>query len=101
MYNVKEEISPLTLAQDYCNTVNSNIRLFLKDKTHRMDFDLENARLDFPVFWDFIGAEGDMDAALAEFEVRHNLTVRKTLFSYPRVSRKVARLSRKYFSRKN
>jgi hypothetical protein len=37
-----------------------------------MDFRLEEGRERFPEFWRRIGAEGDLDAALAEFDVRHN-----------------------------
>jgi hypothetical protein len=63
-----EAFDPATeVAQHYWDTVTANIRLFLKDKTHVMEFGLESAREDFPKFWDWIGAEGDMQAALAEF----------------------------------
>jgi hypothetical protein len=63
---------PLAVAQDYCNTVTSNIELFLKDKSKWMNFSLENAQEDFPRFWDLIGAEGDLAAALAEFNIKYN-----------------------------
>lgn len=59
-------------AADYYDTVNENIRLFLKDKTHAMDFRLEEAREHWPRFWDWIGAEGDAEAALKEWAVSHN-----------------------------
>jgi hypothetical protein len=67
-----ERSDPVSVCLDYCDTVNSNIQMFLKDKTHRMDFRLENAREDFARFWEMIGAEGDFDAAIAEFDIRHN-----------------------------
>jgi hypothetical protein len=35
---------------------------------------LEHAREDFRAFWDWIGATGDLDAALAEWDVRHDAT---------------------------
>ncbi len=63
---------PIIVAQDYCNTVNSNIKLFLKDKSNWMDFALENAENDFPRFWDHISAEGDLKAALTEFKIKYN-----------------------------
>ena len=50
--------SPMTVSLDYCETINSNIELFLKDKTGKMEFNLENARVDFQTFWRLIGAEG-------------------------------------------
>lgn len=60
------------LALDYLVTVQANIDLFLRDKPHVMTFRLENARADFRAFWDWIGAEGDLAAALAEWEQRYN-----------------------------
>lgn len=57
---------------DYCETVNENVRLFLKDKTKKMDFRMEEARDQLATFWERIGAEGDFDKALAEWGVRHN-----------------------------
>jgi len=60
------------IALDYLDTVNSNIRLFLKDKTQKMNFSLENAKQDFEVFWQRIGAEGDLSAALAEWDTAYN-----------------------------
>ena len=67
-----ENTDPMTVALDYCDTVNSNIELFLKDKTRKMVFLLERARIVFPMFCDLISAEVNMDAALSEFDVRHN-----------------------------
>ena len=62
----------VSVSLDYCDTVNSNIELFLKDKPNQMTFSLENAKEDYRKFWEFIGAEGDLDAALSEFGVHHN-----------------------------
>jgi hypothetical protein len=64
------------VALDYCRTVNSNIESFLKDKTKTMQMDIENGKEDFARFWDLIGAEGDKEKALAEFDVRHNASKR-------------------------
>lgn len=57
---------------DYFDTVQANIRLFLKDKPYQMTFHLENAAHDFPEFWTRIGAKGDLGAALGEWGIRHN-----------------------------
>jgi hypothetical protein len=72
-----EDSDPLSVAIDYCNTVNANIELFLKDKTRRMKFSLESAKQDLPIFWELIGAEGNIDKALLEFDVRYNATESK------------------------
>jgi hypothetical protein len=68
-----EDAQPdLEIARDYLETVESNIELFLKDKRHRMQFSLETAVRDFRRFWDWIGAEGDLERALAEWRTSHN-----------------------------
>ena len=64
--------SALELAQDYIETIESNIVLFLKDKTHTLEFTLENAEQDFKTFWQAINAEGSLDAALAEWKTSYN-----------------------------
>ena len=74
-----ENSSPMAVAMDYCETVDANIAFFLKDKTHKMDFHLENAKADFRKFWDFIGAEGNPQAALNEFEVSYNPSIDENL----------------------
>lgn len=60
--------------RDQVETVNTNIRHFLNNKTHKMEFWLENAQEDWPIFWEWIGAQGNYDASLAEWAVRHNPT---------------------------
>jgi hypothetical protein len=70
--DVPTETSDVSVALDYCCTVNSNIELFLRDKTKKMDFVLENAKQDFQKFWELIHAEGDLDAALSEFHITYN-----------------------------
>jgi len=62
----------LEVCWDYIDTVDANIALFLKGKAHAKDFDLENAKEDFVSFWNWIGAEGDLEAALREFDTKHN-----------------------------
>tara|TARA_B110000908_G_scaffold58056_1_gene70723 strand:- start:355 stop:900 length:546 start_codon:yes stop_codon:yes gene_type:complete len=60
------------VALDYCDTVNSNIELFLRDKPNSMTISLENIRKDFKVFWRLIEAEGNIEFALSEFEHMYN-----------------------------
>ena len=60
------------IALDYLDTVESNIALFLQDKTHKMLFQLETAVADFTHFWQEIGAQGDLQKALAEWSTRYN-----------------------------
>lgn len=62
---------------DYCRTVNANIRAFLQSKSRVMEFRLEEASRHFPAFWRAIGAEGDLSAALAEFERSYNQSERR------------------------
>jgi hypothetical protein len=72
LWHCPKDATPLDVALDYCDTVDANIRLFLRDKQNCMDLRLEEARDRFPEFWRRIGAQGDLAAALAEFDVRHN-----------------------------
>jgi len=60
------------LALDYIDTVEANIEHFLRDKTRRMPVRLEHAKADFTVFWERIGAEGDLELALAAWDTSHN-----------------------------
>lgn len=62
----------LPVCFDYCQTVRANIEAFLANKTHRMDFSLETAEADWVRFWNWIGAEGDLQAALQEWRIKHN-----------------------------
>lgn len=67
-----DDISDMSVSLDYYDTVSSNIEHFLKDKTRKMEFNIENAKEDFKKFWELVGAEGDIDAALAEFDIAYN-----------------------------
>ena len=66
---------PMDVCLDYCDTVNSNIEMFLKDKTKKMELYIENASQGFRTFWERIGAEGDIDAALSEFDIAYNASI--------------------------
>jgi hypothetical protein len=72
LWHCPKDATPFEVARDYCDTVDANIRLFLRDKSNCMEFRLEERRRYFPDFWRRIGAEGDLAAALAEFDVKHN-----------------------------
>ncbi len=50
----------------------ADIQFFLLDKTHWMDFRLENAKADFGRIWRRLGAEGDLQAAVAEWDMSYN-----------------------------
>lgn len=64
----------LAVARDLVVTVNTNIAQFLRGKSNSMTVTVENAETDFARFWHWLGAEGDLTAALAEWRVRHNAT---------------------------
>ncbi|VAW68379.1 hypothetical protein MNBD_GAMMA09-2236 [hydrothermal vent metagenome] len=68
----ENHITAAEIAEDYINTVERNIDFFLKDKTHKMTFTLENATANFREFWEKISAEGDITAALNEFNTHYN-----------------------------
>jgi len=59
---------PMEFSLDLYDTINMNIESFLKDKSRKMNFRLENAQEDFRIFWDKVGARGDLNAALGEWE---------------------------------
>ena len=62
----------MSVSLDYCHTVNSNIELFLRDKSNKMEIRLEEIKIDFKLFWHNVGAMGDLDAALNEFNYHYN-----------------------------
>jgi len=76
-----KDTDPIAVAVDYCNTVDRNIELFLKDKSRKMALWLETAAQDFPAFCERIGAAGDLAAAQSEFSIRHDDTPRRKRFS--------------------
>ncbi len=61
-----------TIAGDYLETVESNIKLFLKDKTNAVNICLENIEEDFTRFWTLINAQGDLNKALKEWLTNYN-----------------------------
>ena len=60
------------IAKDYIETIESNIKLFLKDKPNKIGVSVETVKKDFTEFWNMINAEGDLEKALKEWETKHN-----------------------------
>jgi hypothetical protein len=98
-YPKRTNYDAIDVAFDACDTIDANIRLFLRDKSHTMPFSLENASIDFGKFWSWIGAEGDYQAALAQWQVKTNtseaLEQRREMRSaqrYLRISKKIGQI---------
>jgi len=72
LWGVDAGVDRMAMARDLSLTMNSNIEHFLRDKSKVMRMDIETAAGTFPAFWEAIGAEGDLAAALAEFSTRHH-----------------------------
>lgn len=60
------------IAEDYIETIESNVDLLWKDKDNTMVIRLEDIKADFKKFWNKIKAEGDLDRALDEFNKTYN-----------------------------
>ena len=60
------------VVEDFYDRVNENIVHFLKDKDQKFTIELEKASDAFPQFWKSIGAEGDLQLAMATFRQKHN-----------------------------
>lgn len=89
----------LEFCEDYWETVNRNIRSFLDDKPDTMTIWLSEAKEQFPSFWDRIGAEGDLEAALEEWDRKHNARnepSEEAPGKVERLGRKTARVLRKF-----
>ena len=72
LWDVSPDVSRLDLALDLNHTVNRNIELFLRGKSQVVRIDIEKATQAFPELWSRIGAEGDLEAALAELRSHHH-----------------------------
>jgi len=68
----KHLVAAELIAEDYIKTIEANIKLFLRDKTKKIDVSLETAKTDFADFWQAINAEGDLTAALKEWDTNYN-----------------------------
>ena len=67
------EAGPIAVTADLVHTVTANIQFFLKDKPRKASVRLETAKEYFEAVWRAIAAEGDLAAALAEFDVVHDV----------------------------
>lgn len=72
-----KDISPYEFARDYVDTVTENIRLFLQDKPNKMEFRLETACDDTEKLWAHLELSGNLEAALAEWDIKHNAALNK------------------------
>jgi len=66
------QLSAEDIASDYIATVEANISLFLQNKTNKMQISLETINQDYSAFWKTIGAEGDIDKAMQEWNISYN-----------------------------
>jgi hypothetical protein len=63
---------PLDMCRFYVQTVTDNIETFLVGKPRQMTVWLENVETWLPQLWDRIGGQGDLAAAMGDFQTRHN-----------------------------
>lgn len=68
-------LDKLSICRHYIDTVNSNICMFLKDKSRQMEFQIESAKKDFERFWYNIDAEGDVSMAIEEWSKNYNASL--------------------------
>lgn len=66
-----DETDVRSVCETYVTTIVDNVDEFLRSR-RSMTIDIDRIDLTFDAFVDAIGAEGDLDAARAEFGVRHN-----------------------------
>ena len=59
-------------ARDYVVTAQKNIEYFLQNKRDKITVRLENIENDYRIFWEAIGAEGNIDLAMEELRIVHN-----------------------------
>ena len=78
---ISKQSEPIDVAIDYCDTVNSNIKFFLKDKKHKILINIENIDKDFILFWKLIDAKGNINDALDEFNIKHNSYKHQSFFN--------------------
>jgi hypothetical protein len=72
LWDVDPDTERMALARDLVDTMESNITWFLRDKSQTMTIDIETPSGAFSTFWERIGAEGDLEAALTEFDAGHH-----------------------------
>ena len=72
--NLAREVPLIDVCRDYVDTVTTNIQLFLRDKSHKMNMTLETMPADFDRFLSWSGAHGQIETARAELAIAHNAT---------------------------
>jgi hypothetical protein len=72
-----DEKSRLTVCSDYYDAVNSNIELFLKDKTKKITINLKDVNAGFGEMWSLMGAQGNWDKAIELLGEHYNRTEKK------------------------
>jgi hypothetical protein len=86
-------LDPLQICMDYYDTVNDNIVHFLKDKSNTMVIHLEEIQREYALFWERIGATGDLNASLAEWNIPKNESRKPT--GSRRLVRKIVKTMRR------
>jgi len=64
----------LSVVRDMIHTVDSNIMLFLKDKSKKITVDIRKPLQSFQDFWSLIGAEGDLEESLKTLSQKSNVS---------------------------
>lgn len=85
---------------EFIDTVYANIECFFLNKKNAIIVNLEDIKKDFPIFWDRIGAKGDIETALKVFDTSYNASssVKKDEFLY-RFKLYLLRIWRSIFSK--
>ena len=97
--SIPDETSNFEVAMDYCQTANENIKMFLRDKTKKMTIDIDNPKASFKEFWGLIGADGELDLALAEFDFKYNSSGKSIPEQETGKSRQIIRNIKGHFSK--
>lgn len=95
------ESEKLAVVSQENETKTSAINLFLLDKTNTILIDIDDPKKAFTEFWNRIGAEGNLEKALLEFDVRHNenITSAEAAFAEQAFKREIrAKIFRKRIS---
>ena len=73
-FNRNPNAALIDVARDMVETVTTNITAFLNRKPRVMTVRVEAIAQDFPALWEWIGAQGNLTAAMEEWTIRHNAT---------------------------
>lgn len=70
------------LSEDFVDNMTHSIEAFIKRQPRKLTIDIDHISTDFKRLWDFIGAEGDYQAAINTFNKKHNHSKPKNHFKY-------------------